>query len=205
MLIVRNTELAAESNEDEEEMKTQERPVSTANALETFTGIQIKVNFRGEGDSYLMSQLSGGQKALVALAFIFAIQRCDPAPFYLFDEIDQALDSTHRAAVAALIHRQAHASSSDGNGEYSGAQFITSTFRPEMVQVADQFYGIGHQNKISNVHSMTQDESLEFIANIMAEEEGTVTTTTSQPSRRKRATKTRKLDEQHDEPAQNAP
>ena len=37
-----------------------------------------------------MSQLSGGQKAVVALALIFAIQRCDPAPFYLFDEIDQA-------------------------------------------------------------------------------------------------------------------
>ncbi|GMF26163.1 unnamed protein product [Phytophthora lilii] len=76
--------------------------------VDTYSGVQIKVNFRGEGDSYLMQQLSGGQKALVALAFIFAIQRVDPAPFYLFDEIDQALDSTHRAAVAALIHRQAH-------------------------------------------------------------------------------------------------
>lgn len=39
-----------------------------------------------------MKQLSGGQKTLVALALIFAIQRCDPAPFYLFDEIDAALD-----------------------------------------------------------------------------------------------------------------
>lgn len=81
---------------------------ASANVVDTYSGVQIKVNFRGEGDSYLMQQLSGGQKALVALAFIFAIQRCDPAPFYLFDEIDQALDSTHRAAVAALIHRQAH-------------------------------------------------------------------------------------------------
>ncbi|KAK1948607.1 Chromosome segregation protein sudA [Phytophthora citrophthora] len=80
--------------------------------VDTYSGVQIKVNFRGEGDSYLMQQLSGGQKALVALAFIFAIQRVDPAPFYLFDEIDQALDSTHRAAVAALIHRQAHSKDS---------------------------------------------------------------------------------------------
>jgi structural maintenance of chromosome 3 (chondroitin sulfate proteoglycan 6) len=53
-----------------------------------------------------MSQLSGGQKALVALALIFAIQRCDPAPFYLFDEIDQALDSSYRAALASLIQKQ---------------------------------------------------------------------------------------------------
>ncbi|CAK4250678.1 unnamed protein product [Aphanomyces euteiches] len=130
----------------------------------TFVGIQIKVNFRGEGDSYLMSQLSGGQKALVALAFIFAIQRCDPAPFYLFDEIDQALDSTHRAAVAALIQRQAHS-------EENPAQFITSTFRPELVMVADEFYGISHQNKISNIQPMTKEESLAFIADIMASEE----------------------------------
>lgn len=148
MCIVRN-----ENDEPEQEQ-----------TVETFIGIQIKVNFRGEGDSYLMQQLSGGQKALVALAFIFAIQRCDPAPFYLFDEIDQALDSTHRAAVAALIHRQA-------NSNDNPAQFITSTFRPEMVKVCDKSYGIGHQHKISNVHTMTREEALEFIANNMTQEE----------------------------------
>lgn len=47
-----------------------------------------------------MGQLSGGQKSLVALALVFAIQRCDPAPFYLFDEIDSALDDRYRASVA---------------------------------------------------------------------------------------------------------
>jgi RecF/RecN/SMC N terminal domain len=45
----------------------------------------------GMGETMSMKQLSGGQKTLVALALIFAIQRCDPAPFYLFDEIDAAL------------------------------------------------------------------------------------------------------------------
>lgn len=51
----------------------------------------LQVSF-GAGDTMSMKQLSGGQKTLVALALIFAIQRCDPAPFYLFDEIDAALD-----------------------------------------------------------------------------------------------------------------
>lgn len=47
-----------------------------------------------------MNHLSGGQKSLVALALIFAIQKCDPAPFYLFDEVDAALDRQHRESVA---------------------------------------------------------------------------------------------------------
>jgi structural maintenance of chromosome 3 (chondroitin sulfate proteoglycan 6) len=51
-----------------------------------------------------MQQLSGGQKSLVALALIFSIQKCDPAPFYLFDEIDAALDPVYRKAVAGIIN-----------------------------------------------------------------------------------------------------
>ena len=50
-----------------------------------------------------MKQLSGGQKTVVALTLIFAIQRCDPAPFYLFDEIDAALDPQYRAAVGSIL------------------------------------------------------------------------------------------------------
>ena len=61
----------------------------------------LKVSFTGnKAEMRDMQQLSGGQKSLVALTLIFAIQKCDPAPFYLFDEIDQALDSQHRKAVA---------------------------------------------------------------------------------------------------------
>ncbi len=56
--------------------------------------ILTKVSFTGGGEQYLLEQLSGGQKSLVALALIFAIQRCDPAPFYLFNEIDAALDDS---------------------------------------------------------------------------------------------------------------
>ncbi len=56
---------------------------------DTYTCMQVSF---GSGETMAMKQLSGGQKTLVALALIFAIQRCDPAPFYLFDEIDAALD-----------------------------------------------------------------------------------------------------------------
>ena len=63
-------------------------------------------NSQGTGVMKNMDQLSGGQKAVVALAFILAIQRCDPAPFYLFDEVDAALDPEFRAAIANLIGEQ---------------------------------------------------------------------------------------------------
>jgi structural maintenance of chromosome 3 (chondroitin sulfate proteoglycan 6) len=51
-----------------------------------------------------LQTLSGGQKTIVALSFIFAIQRSDPAPFYLFDEIDAALDPDYRAMVAGKLN-----------------------------------------------------------------------------------------------------
>ena len=75
--------------------------------VEQFTGVGIKVSFTGNrAEMRDMQQLSGGQKSLVALTLIFAIQKCDPAPFYLFDEIDQALDSMHRKAVAGMETNQ---------------------------------------------------------------------------------------------------
>lgn len=84
-----------------------------------FFPVGIRVSFTGHrAEMREMNQLSGGQKSLVALALIFAIQKCDPAPFYLFDEIDQALDAQHRKAVADMIHELS-----------SDAQFITTTFR----------------------------------------------------------------------------
>lgn len=112
-----------------------------------------------------MQQLSGGQKSLVALALIFAIQKCDPAPFYLFDEIDQALDAQHRKAVSGNVfdsfvcfmapsgvsdrHRLLR-SIADMIVELAGhAQFITTTFRPELLESADKFYGVKFRNKVS--------------------------------------------------------
>jgi len=73
-------------------------------SIDNFTGVSIRVSFTGSNAEMKdMHQLSGGQKSLVALTFIFAIQKCDPAPFYLFDEIDQALDPQHRKAVAGNL------------------------------------------------------------------------------------------------------
>jgi structural maintenance of chromosome 3 (chondroitin sulfate proteoglycan 6) len=130
-----------------------------ASVLDEFVGVSPRVSFTGAKETVPMQQLSGGQKALVALTLIFAIQRCDPAPFYLFDEIDQALDSNHRASVADLIQRQTRSKT-------RAAQFITTTFRPEMVQVADKCFGIKFAHKVSTVGSIDKAQALRFVRKI---------------------------------------
>lgn len=127
--------------------------IGEVSTSDDFTGIGIRVSFTG-GDAEMreMNQLSGGQKSLVALALIFAIQKCDPAPFYLFDEIDQALDAQHRKAVADMIHELS-----------DNAQFITTTFRPELLDNAHKFYGVRFRNKVSHVDCVTKEVARDFV------------------------------------------
>mmetsp|Transcript_5614 Transcript_5614/g.14021 ORF Transcript_5614/g.14021 Transcript_5614/m.14021 type:complete len:1287 (-) Transcript_5614:183-4043(-) len=169
-------EAAAEGtdSESEEGGASKKKAVDDPNNpdVSLFRGVSVKVRFSRSSENFLMSQLSGGQKALVAMALIFAIQRCDPAPFYLFDELDQALDSTYRAAVAGLIKRQATPSADDSDEEpRESTQFICSTFRPELVAAANRCFGISHQNKVSSFHLLSKNDALHFIANLMSEEE----------------------------------
>ncbi|XP_060524565.1 structural maintenance of chromosomes protein 3 [Cylas formicarius] len=118
-----------------------------------FTGIGVRISFTdADVEMKEMNQLSGGQKSLVALGLIFAIQKCDPAPFYLFDEIDQALDAQHRKAVANMIHELS-----------SEAQFITTTFRPELLEHAHKFYGVKFRNKVSHVECVTREVARDFV------------------------------------------
>eukprot|EP00079_Xenopus_tropicalis_P012509 XP_002939544.2 PREDICTED: structural maintenance of chromosomes protein 3 [Xenopus tropicalis] len=126
---------------------------SSVPSVDQFTGVGIRVSFTGkQAEMREMQQLSGGQKSLVALALIFAIQKCDPAPFYLFDEIDQALDAQHRKAVSDMIMELA-----------SHAQFITTTFRPELLESADKFYGVKFRNKVSHIDVITAEQAKDFV------------------------------------------
>ncbi|CED84349.1 Structural maintenance of chromosome protein 3 (sister chromatid cohesion complex Cohesin, subunit SMC3) [Phaffia rhodozyma] len=122
--------------------------------IDSYTGVSIKVSFNSKSDEGLrIQQLSGGQKALVALTLVFAIQRNDPAPFYLFDEIDANLDAQYRASVAEMIHQLS-----------ANAQFITTTFRPEMIAQADKCYGVFFNNeKVSSIKAISRENANEFV------------------------------------------
>ncbi len=133
--------------------------VSDELSVSSLRGVRVLVSFTPGGRTYDMIELSGGQQTLVALSLLFSIQRCDPAPFYIFDEIDANLDSSYRTAVAALLQKQAH-------NEEAPAQFITSTFSQEFVRVASSVYGISLQNKMSNMHLLSSGEALAFVADL---------------------------------------
>ena len=99
-------------------------------------GFLWQVSFGEAGER--TSSFSGGQKTMVALSLITAIQRCDPAPFYIFDEIDDHLDSVYAESLAKLLVKQAK----------SGAQVFTISFNPSVVRSADKCYGISFADHV---------------------------------------------------------
>ncbi len=75
--------------------------------------------------------LSGGEKSLTALSFVFAFQRYAPAPFYAFDEVDMMLDGSNAERLAAMIARQA-----------KEAQFVVVSLRRPMLEKASHAIGV---------------------------------------------------------------
>lgn len=145
-------------DEDESEEETQAKKGSK---IAEYTGVSIAVSFNSKHDEQQkIGQLSGGQKSLCALALIFAIQKCDPAPFYLFDEIDANLDAQYRTAVAEMLKKLSGQGGRKGDG---GGQFICTTFRPEMVLVADRCYGVSYSNKTSSIDVVEREAALDFV------------------------------------------
>ena len=83
-----------------------------------------------------MEALSGGQKSLTALAFIFAIQAYEPSPFYLLDEVDMFLDGVNAENVAHAVKRSS-----------KNAQFIQISLRNVTLKEADHIIGVTMQRE----------------------------------------------------------
>ena len=110
-------------------------------------GVSIEARPRGKKISSL-EILSGGEKTLVALSFIFAVQEFYPAPFYVMDEIDAALDGPNVHRVSTVIKEFA-----------SQAQFMVISHREENIVNADRIYGVSmQQSGITDIFSVDLEE-----------------------------------------------
>lgn len=95
-----------------------------------------------------MNLLSGGEKALTAIALLFAVLRTKPAPFYVLDEIEAALDDINIQRFGTFLE------------EFSkGSQFILITHRKGTMEFADALYGVSMEEKgISSLVSLKMEE-----------------------------------------------
>jgi chromosome segregation protein len=113
------------------------------------SGLTIKARPRGK-KVLLLSALSGGEKSIASLAFIFAIQQYDPSPFYVLDEVDMFLDGVNAENVSRMIKHNA-----------KDTQFIMVSLRKIALKEANHVYGVTmHDNGVSDMIGSVDPESV---------------------------------------------
>jgi chromosome segregation protein len=112
-------EAAAEAEAEREEL-----------AEDDLLGVEIEITPAGKSAKRL-SLLSGGEKSMTALAFLFAVFLARPCPFYILDEVEAALDDLNLDRFLALLRRYA-----------DRAQFIVITHQKRTMEAADWLFGV---------------------------------------------------------------
>ena len=98
-------------------------------------GMTIKASIRDK-KAQRLEGLSGGEKTITALSFVFAIQRYMPSPFYALDEVDANLDTMNVELIAQMIQNQA-----------KNTQFIVVSHRKPMIESANRTIGVTQKEK----------------------------------------------------------
>ncbi len=93
-------------------------------------GVEIEITPAGK-ECKRLSLLSGGEKSMTALAFLFAVFLARPCPFYILDEVEAALDDLNIDRFLALLRQYS-----------SRAQFIVVTHQKRTMEAADSLYGV---------------------------------------------------------------
>ena len=104
------------------------------------------------------TSISGGEKSLAAIVFVLALQRLNPSPFYLFDEVDAALDAPNAEKLSNIIKDRSE-----------GSQFLMVSLKDSVVEKAKLIYGVFPKAGVSNVVKYKDKRMLNL-------EESTVTT-----------------------------
>ena len=114
-------------------------PICDAEQENAIVGLELKVAFNGvEKES--LSELSGGQKSLLALSLILALLKYQPAPFYILDEIDSALDLSHTQNIGLMIKKY-----------FKSSQFLIVSLKQGLFQNANVLFQVSFQENRSMV------------------------------------------------------
>ncbi|RAL64279.1 hypothetical protein DID88_002171 [Monilinia fructigena] len=106
-------------------------------------GLEVKVSL-GKVWKQSLTELSGGQRSLIALSLIMALLQFNPAPIYILDEVDAALDLSHTQNIGRLIKTRFH-----------GSQFIVVSLKDGMFQNANRIFRTRFSEGTSVVQSLT--------------------------------------------------
>jgi chromosome segregation protein len=119
-------EAAAEAESEAERRGGGERGIDE----DQLPGVEIEITPAGKSTKRL-TLLSGGEKSMTALAFLFAVFLARPCPFYILDEVEAALDDLNLDRFLALLRRHC-----------DRAQFIVITHQKRTMEAADWLYGV---------------------------------------------------------------
>ncbi len=112
------------------ETESEDAGEDEADGQEDLLGVEIEITPPGK-ERRRLSLLSGGEKSMTALAFLFAVFLARPCPFYILDEVEAALDDLNIDRFLALLRQYS-----------SRAQFIVVTHQKRTMEAADSLYGV---------------------------------------------------------------
>jgi len=111
-------------------------------------GVNIVVKL-AKGKYFDVTSLSGGEQTLVALSLLFAIQEHKPYHFYVFDEIDAALDKRNSERLAGLLHQY-----------MKSGQYIVITHNDAIIMNSNVLYGVSMHDGVSKILSLNLNDDI---------------------------------------------
>ena len=117
--------------------------------------LEIKVSFNENEGIRKWSEFSGGQKTVLSLCIILAIQKCEPTPFCVFDEVDAALDPFYANKLVEIITEESKL-----------CQYFITSFKKLMLDFSEKianYYLVKSVNRVSNITLIEKKEAEKFI------------------------------------------
>jgi len=113
--------------------------ISPIEGKDVSEGLELGVAFNETWKSSL-SELSGGQRSLLALSFVLALLLYKPAPFYILDEVDSALDLSHTENIGTMIAQR-----------FPQSQFLLISLKDGMYQNANVLFKTSFVDGVSKI------------------------------------------------------